>query len=121
MTQNPVLRWLCDRMLIPLLNLDLIQRRLAQEASKLNMNYRRSSLSDSSFAFEFGVADCIYEICFERRAEHASQNKFHSRIKQCLEFYAMTAPADINPHQIACYSKKVEALTHQICKLTHYP
>jgi CRISPR-associated protein Cmr4 len=29
-----------------------------------------------------GVADCSYEICFGRRTEYASQNKFHSRIKQ---------------------------------------
>jgi hypothetical protein len=33
---------------------------------------------------------------------------------------AITA-ADINPQQISYRSKKVEALTHQICKLTHYP
>ncbi len=32
-----------------------------------------------------GVADLIYEIHFERRAERASQNEFHSRIKQCLK------------------------------------
>jgi len=35
--------------------------------------------------------------------------------------YAATTSADINPQLIACCSKKVEALTHQICKLTHHP
>lgn len=46
-TQNPILRWLRDRVLVPSLKLGLIQRKLAQEASELTMNYRRSSLSAS--------------------------------------------------------------------------
>lgn len=46
-TQNPGLRWVRDRLLIPLLRLNILQRKLAQEASELTVNYRRSSLSVS--------------------------------------------------------------------------
>ncbi|GAB4386346.1 MAG: hypothetical protein Kow00121_52760 [Elainellaceae cyanobacterium] len=48
-TQNIALRWLRDRLLVPLLSLNFFQRKLAQEASELKMNYRGSSLSDSRF------------------------------------------------------------------------
>ncbi|MBD1909081.1 MULTISPECIES: FAD-dependent monooxygenase [unclassified Leptolyngbya] len=47
-TQNPGLRWVRDRVLVPLLRLNILQRKLAQEASELNVNYRRSSLSVST-------------------------------------------------------------------------
>jgi 2-polyprenyl-6-methoxyphenol hydroxylase-like FAD-dependent oxidoreductase len=53
--RNPILRWLRDHMIIPLLNLDSIQRMLAQQASELDMNYRRSSLSRSNAKNRGGI------------------------------------------------------------------
>jgi hypothetical protein len=44
-TQNPALRWLRDHIVVPLLNLESIQRYLARQAAELTINYRRSSLS----------------------------------------------------------------------------
>ncbi len=44
-TQNPALRLLRDYVVVPLFNLKSIQRYIALQASELNINYRRSSLS----------------------------------------------------------------------------
>ena len=44
-TQNTALRWLRDHIVVPLLNLEGIQRYLARQASELTINYRGSSLS----------------------------------------------------------------------------
>jgi hypothetical protein len=44
-TQNPAIRWLRDHAIVPLLNLESIQRYLARQAAELTINYRRSSLS----------------------------------------------------------------------------
>ena len=44
-TRNPALRWLRDHVVVPLLNLESIQRYLARQTSELTINYRRSSLS----------------------------------------------------------------------------
>jgi 2-polyprenyl-6-methoxyphenol hydroxylase-like FAD-dependent oxidoreductase len=66
-TRNPLLRWLRDHAMIPLLNLDSMQRMLAQQASELNMNYHRSSLS-STYA-KNGVN--VKELLAWGRAPHA--------------------------------------------------
>jgi len=39
------MRWLRDHVVVPLLNLESIQRYLARQTSELTINYRRSSLS----------------------------------------------------------------------------
>ncbi|PRX96216.1 FAD-dependent monooxygenase [Allonocardiopsis opalescens] len=44
-TGNPLLRALRDRVVVPLLSLDAVQRRLATETSELAMNYRGAALS----------------------------------------------------------------------------
>jgi len=55
-TQNPGLRWMRDRVLVPLLRLAVFQRKLAQEASELTIHYRGSSLSQSRLAPEMGLS-----------------------------------------------------------------
>lgn len=65
--QNPALRWLRDHVLLPLLSLDSIQQYLAQQASELNMHYRRSSLSRSSYENKVNVSEQLSW----RRAPHA--------------------------------------------------
>lgn len=66
-THNPLLRWLRDHAMIPLLNLDSIQRMLAQQASELNMHYRRSSLSSTCTKNSVNMR----ELLAWRRALHA--------------------------------------------------
>jgi 2-polyprenyl-6-methoxyphenol hydroxylase-like FAD-dependent oxidoreductase len=46
-SQNPLMRFLLEHLVFPLLHTDLVQARLAKGASGLNVNYRTSSLSGS--------------------------------------------------------------------------
>jgi len=45
--RNPLLHFLCDRIVIPLLKQPFVQRRMLWEASELGINYRTSTLSQS--------------------------------------------------------------------------
>jgi hypothetical protein len=123
-TQNPVLRWLRDRLVIPLLQLDSIQRRLAQEASELNMHYRRSSLSRSDLQNGWNLRDRLNWI----RAPHAGDRVlpgdclsypagdrtnlhqvFHGTESHLLLFTGLT-PADKEYAYLAKLASKVETL-----------
>lgn len=123
--QNPVLRWLRDHVLLPLLNLDSIQRYLAQQASELNMHYRRSSLSHSYYESRGNVS----ELLTWRRAPHAGDRALpddclsypsheQTNLYQALRgteshllLFAGLAPADKEYAQLAGLASKVETLT----------
>ncbi len=121
-TQNPVFRWVRDRILVPFLNLDLIQRQLAQEASELRMNYRHTSLSASHAKIGATIRTRINWW----RAPHAGDRALPG---DCLSYPAQTqtnlfqvfrgteshvllfaglAPTDANYSQLAKLATKVE-------------
>ncbi len=87
-----------------LLNLGMnFFERGAERPSQKNSHFKSAMLKNQPFGILFkqpikmdkgdwvlqlpqrlsGVADFIYKIYVERRAERASQHKFYSRIKQC--------------------------------------
>ncbi|NDJ18556.1 FAD-dependent monooxygenase [Myxacorys almedinensis] len=122
-TQNPVLRWLRDHLVIPLLQLDSIQRRLAQEASELNMNYRRSSLSRSDLQNRWMrdrlnwiraphagdrvlPGDCLSYPAGDRTNLH---RVFHGTESHLLLFLGL-APAEKEYAYLAKLASKVETL-----------
>lgn len=131
-TQNPVLRWLRDRLVIPLLQLDSIQRRLAQETSELKMNYRRFSLSHSDLQNRWNLRDRLNWI----RAPHAGDrallgdclsyptgdrtnlHRVFRGTESHLLFFAGFAPAGNKYAYLAKLASKVETLMSG-CVKTH--
>ncbi|MBF2028281.1 MAG: FAD-dependent monooxygenase [Oscillatoriales cyanobacterium C42_A2020_001] len=130
-TQNPVLRWLRDRLVIPLLQLDSIQRRLAQEASELNINYRHSSLSCSDLQTRWNLRDQVNWIRAPHAGDRALPGKclsypagdltnlhqvFHGAQSHLLLFSGF-APTDKEYTDLANLASKVEALLNRCVKM----
>ncbi len=128
--RNPVWRWLRDHVLIPLFSLESIQRRLAQETSELNMDYRRSALSHASMKNGMNVSEWL---AF-RRAPHAGDRVLpgeclsypsgeHTNLHQALRgteshllLFAGLAPTDKEYVQLTKLANTIETLTGERVK-----
>lgn len=58
--------------------------------------------------------------CVKNIEAAADKNELSTSSSRLCAAFELLCRKRINPQQIACCSKKVEALTHQVCKLTHY-
>jgi hypothetical protein len=62
----------------------------------------------------------IYRDKCVKNIEAADKNELSTSSSRLCAAFELLYRERINPQQIACCSKKVEALTHQVCKLIHY-
>ncbi|MBV9232019.1 MAG: FAD-dependent monooxygenase [Chloroflexi bacterium] len=129
-SRNPVSRLLRDHVVRLLLNLDIIQRYMAQQASELNMNYRNSSLSHTCYENSASIS----KLLAWRRAPHAGDRALPG---ECLSYPSNTqtnlfqvlrgtqshlliftglTPADKDHAELARLASKVETLTGERVK-----
>lgn len=124
-SRNPLSLWFRDHVMIPLVRLDIVQRYLAQQASELELNYRRSSLSRTFYKGRLNVSRWFSWW----RAPHAGDRAVpgegvsypsneRATLFQLLRgtqshllLFAGKAPADKDYIQLAGLAAKIEALT----------